>query len=133
MKVFKKRSQRRPDWQEAPDIEKRLRLIVDRLEIDWLIVDNIHCFRSTYTTTRAYARAWGLSRIRQQALHEEPHYIIEVISEKFDKLPLKKQDEVLLHEIAHIPHTFSGALLPHTHGKGMFHDKLKRLIYAYNR
>ena len=33
---------------------------------------------------------------------EKPAYIIEVISEKFNKLPKRKQDDVLLHELAHI-------------------------------
>ena len=44
-----------------------------------------------------------------------PTYIIEVNAKKFDKLSERDQLKTLVHELMHIPKTFSGALLSH-HG-----------------
>lgn len=123
------------DWQPAPDIDKRIKHLVDSIdEINWVNIDNVACFRSTNSKARAYARIWGLPKIWQLSLNIEPHYTIEVLAEKFDNLPQHKKDEVLLHELAHIPKNFSGALLPHRRrGKGNFHDKLKGMIGAYRK
>lgn len=120
---------RRVEWIKAPDIEKRVKKLVIDLHIDWIERTNIHSFRSFNSKTRASARIWGLSRIWQQALKEKPSYIVEVISEKFDNLSQKKQDTVLLHELAHIPKTFSGSLVPHfKRGKRKFSNRVKDLI-----
>ena len=46
-----------------------------------------------------------------------------------DKLDLRKHNEVLLHELSHIPRNFSGALTPHTRrGHNNFKEKLKQMI-----
>ena len=74
------------------------------------------------------ARVWGLGRIWQQALDLSPAYIIEVISEKFDRLAEKEQDVILIHELLHIPKTFSGALVPHRR-RGGVNDRIVREIY----
>lgn len=66
------------------------------------------------------------------ALKEEAAYIIETISEKFDRLPDFEKDKVLLHELTHIPRNFSGALMPHVRrGKHSFNDKVRRVIALY--
>lgn len=74
--------------------------------------NRIFCIESTGSKSRAYARIWGLSRIWQDALKVQPTYVIEV-THRFGKLDATKQDKVLLHELAHIPKNFSGALLGH--------------------
>ena len=122
------------EWQEAPDIKKRVGTIVSIIDVDWIKKERIFYFRSKNSKTRAYARIWGLSRIFQMALDIEPAYVLEVISEKFDKLRKRDQDEVLLHELAHIPKTFSGSLLPHIKkGKFRFEDKVHELIKMHNK
>lgn len=124
----------RIDWEEAPDIKKRVNHIVTTAEFSWIIPTGIHCFRSRGSTSNAVARIWGLSRLWQIALKEEPAYALEVISERFDKLRAKQQDRVLVHELAHVPKNFSGALLPHRRkGKGNFHDRLETMVAAYER
>ncbi len=120
------------EWAEAPDIKARVLLLIEKLELDYLLGERIFFYRSEGSKSRAYARTWGLPKIWQHALGTEPGYIIEVISHYFDNLPLEHQDRVLLHEIGHIPRNFSGALVPHTrHGKGSFHKKLEELINNY--
>lgn len=120
------------EWNPAPDIISRIVHLVTQVDIDWVDLDNVHCVRSENANTRAYARIWGLGRIWQQALNLKPAYVLEVISEKFDRLDQEEQDKILLHELAHIPRNFSGSLMPHTrHGAGSFHDKLHKMIAAY--
>jgi len=69
--------------------------------------------RSYGSKSKALARIWSLPRIWQKALGIKAHYVIEVISHRFDKLNKEEQDKTLIHEILHIPKTFSGALKPH--------------------
>jgi len=121
-------------WEKAPDIEERIHFLVNELELEWIDTKRVHCFRSNNSKARAYARIWGFGQIWQMALDTKPRYCLEVLGEQFDHLPTKKQDTILLHELAHVPKTFSGALTPHTRrGKGSFHDKLERFITAYKR
>ncbi len=120
------------EWVEAPDVASRLAVLVPTLKIDWVNIENIYCFRSINTTSRAVARIWGMSKIWQLALHTPPGYCLEVVAERYDKMEPREQDKVLLHELSHIPKNFSGALLAHTRGKGGFHDKLHELEARYD-
>jgi len=121
------------DWTDAPDIKSRVDELVGKLDLDWLKPEDIYCVRSEFSKARAYARIWGMGRIWQQVLGIRAAYCLEVLSEKFDHLPQHKKDEILMHELAHIPKNFSGALLAHTHSKGGFHDKLQKMKAAYKR
>ncbi|OGM01911.1 hypothetical protein A2115_00490 [Candidatus Woesebacteria bacterium GWA1_41_8] len=121
-------------WDKAPDVKKRLQKLANLLELDWIQTSRIFFVRSSGTSTRAIARIWGLAKVWQLALKEKPAYIIEVVSEKFDRLGESQKDRVLLHEITHIPKNFSGALLPHVRrGKRSFHGKLESLVAQYFR
>ena len=127
-----RKSSKSVDWEKAPDIAKRsLKLITD-LKMDWILYDRLFFYRSNYSKARAYARTWGLPALWQRSLNVEPGYIIEVLAEHFDKLDQRNQDKVILHELTHIPHNFSGALVPHTHRKkGSFRNKLDELVTRY--
>jgi predicted metallopeptidase len=119
-------------WELDSEIERRSLELIKTLELEWLSYGRIFFYRSINSKARAYARTWGLPKLWQRTLGVEPAYIVEVISEHFDKLSEREQDKVLLHELTHIPHNFSGALVPHTrHKKGSFHDKLDILIERY--
>lgn len=127
-----KKKGKKIEWTAAPDVKKRVNYLLRAIRIDWVNPYNVICFRSNNANTRAYARIWGLGKIWQLALKLEPHYVIEVISEKFDGLSTVEQDKILLHEITHIPKNFSGSLVPHIRrGKRNFHDQVDRLIAQY--
>ncbi len=128
------KSQKRVDWNNAPDIKKRVDKIVKTLSLHWIKPSRIYCYRSNNSKARAYARIWGMSKIWQLALEEEPAYVIEVLSEKFDSLSDDKQDNILIHEIAHIPKNFSGSLLPHVkkRGKRNFDDRVRQLVRQHD-
>ncbi|MCH7730314.1 metallopeptidase [Patescibacteria group bacterium] len=122
------------EWRRAEDVDRRLKKLINNLSLEWAKQGKIHSFRSKHSKTKAYARIWGLTRIWQKALGEKPTYIVEIISERFDKLDADKQDKILLHELAHIPKNFSGSLLPHIRkGKRKFDSKVDILVAQYNK
>lgn len=88
-------------------------MLIVELDLQHIKSERIFCVRSNESKARAYARIWGLSRIFQIAAGYQPTYVIEVLSEHFDDLSDEKKMRVLIHELLHIPKTFSGALLPH--------------------
>ena len=123
------------EWSKAPDIKKKVLHLIKVLDMDWLVQSKLFFLRSKNSSSRAYARIWGLSKVWQMTLEQKPSYIIEVIGEKFDKLSEKEKDKVLLHELAHIPKNFSGSLLPHIRrrGKRNFNDRVNKFFNQYLR
>ncbi len=101
------------NWFAAPDVQKKIAAILKALDLPHILAKQLIIYRSRGSTGRAIARIWSLPRVWQQALNISPHYIIEVISERFDKLSASDQDRTLIHELMHIPKTFSGALVSH--------------------
>ncbi|MEM3555584.1 MAG: putative metallopeptidase [Candidatus Micrarchaeia archaeon] len=99
----------------APDIQERVNKIIQTLNLEHINSLRIICMRSKGSEAKAYARIWNLPKIWQKALDIRTYYIIEVLSEHFDSLPEEEKDKVLIHELIHIPKTFSGALLPHAY------------------
>src|SRR3989339_2057772 len=97
----------------APEIKKQIRDLVKQLKLTHINIKNIHCIRSFDAKPRAYARIWGMSRLFKEVAGLEPNYIIEVIAQRFDKLSEREKIKTLIHELMHIPKTFSGALLSH--------------------
>src|SRR3989339_1941774 len=102
----------------APEIKTKIALLVEKLNFAHLKVEQIHCIRSFDAKTRAIARIWGMSKLFSEVAGIKPQYIIEVNAKKFDKLDRREQVKTLIHELMHIPKTFSGALLSH---RGRYH------------
>ena len=101
------------DVELAPDVEKKVQEIVGVLSYGHINEFRIICMRSKNATASAYARIWNLPDIWQKALNVGAFYIIEVLVQHYDKLPEEEKEKVLIHELLHIPKTFSGALRPH--------------------
>lgn len=102
----------------APEIQRTVVQLIKRLDMKYIDPLRIHCIRSLDAKTRAYARIWGMSRLFKEVAGLKPNYIIEVNARKFDKLPEREKIKTLIHELMHIPKTFSGALLSH---RGKYH------------
>ncbi len=109
----------------APDILEWVRQLVIDLNFDHIKPDQVHVVTSTGSQARAYARIWGLSRIFQEIAGFPSTYVIEVLTQHFDKLSYEEQTKVLIHELMHIPKTFSGALLSHN---GRYHSICERTV-----
>ena len=102
----------------APEIKKQVNLLIKKLGFDHIKPERIYCIRSFDAKTRAIARIWGMAKLFSEVVGIPPHYIIEVNSKRFDKLSPRDKMKTLVHELMHIPKTFSGALLSH---RGPYH------------
>jgi len=116
-------------FEKAPDIQEIAEKLLDILSFDYINEGRIICMRSYGSQANAYARIWNFPTIWQIALDVEPFYVIEVLSEHFDKLPEEEKEKVILHELLHIPKTFSGALRNHKYRGGRVDDKTVNKIY----
>lgn len=101
------------EWAEAQDVENKIREILKVLDLPHIKDQNIHCYRTQGSKSRAYARIWSMPKIFQRALKLEPHYVIEVLARYYDRLDDDEKSKVIIHELLHIPQNFSGALVPH--------------------
>ena len=100
-------------YEPAPEIKKQIKVLIKELHFDHVKPQFIHCIRSFDAKTRAYARIWGMAPLFKEVAGIDPNYIIEVNAKRFDKLSDREKMKTLIHELMHIPKTFSGALLPH--------------------
>ena len=103
----------------APEIKRQIKVLVKELNFTHIKVNQIHCIRSFDVKTRAIARIWGMAKLFHEVVGIEPNYIIEVNAKRFDKMSDRDKIKTLIHELMHIPKTFSGALLNH---RGRYHE-----------
>jgi len=110
-------------YEKAPDVDQILNHVMERFHdrLEHINQFRVICLRSHGSSANAYARIWAMPKAWQVALDISTFYVLEVISEKFDKLPETEKEKTILHELLHIPKTFSGALLPHVYGKDRKH------------
>jgi len=98
----------------AEDIDLRVKEIIRKLKMSHIDETRVICLRSKGSgSRRVIARCHGLPRIMQVAFTQKPHYIIEILSERFDRLSREDQTKVLIHEVLHIPHSFGGGFRAH--------------------
>ncbi len=116
------------DVEMAPDVERKVSEIVDVLSYGHVNEFRIICMRSRNATARAYARIWNLPDIWQKALSVGAFYIIEVLTQHYDSLNEEEKEKVIIHELLHIPKTFSGALRPHR-GKVKINSKTVGMLH----
>lgn len=113
----------------AWDIKARIKNLIEKLNLKHIDTDRIVCIRSYGSKSRANARIWGLPKIWQKALGTKAHYVIEVIHEKFDKMDYERQTKTLIHELLHVPKTFSGGLRPHYYFNQRIDSKRVEKLY----
>lgn len=112
---------------EAPEIKQQVTEITEVLDFFHVVPQFLSCYRSRGSKAdRTIARIHGLGKIWQDALSIPPYYVIEVISERYDRLSKEEQEKVLIHELLHIPHGFAGGFRPH---KGYIDRKTVESLY----
>ena len=117
------------DVELAQDIQERTNKIIQVLDLGYINSLRIICMRSKGSKANAYARIWNLPQIWQKALDIKTYYVIEVLSENFDNLSEEQKTKVLIHELIHIPKTFSGALRPHAYFEYRIDEKTVNEFY----
>ncbi len=110
------------DYSEAPDVKKLADEIIDCLGFYHVVPQFVFCFRSKGSSSkRTIARIHGLGKIWQHALNLPSSYVIEVISERYDRLCGVDKEKTIIHELLHIPKGFAGGFRPH---KGYIDSKI---------
>ncbi|MCD6084972.1 MAG: hypothetical protein J7J20_05465 [Desulfurococcales archaeon] len=104
--------------------EKAVRLLIKLLGLNYINPEKVRVVRSN-SKSMAYARLWGLSKVLQVGLDIKPFYVIELIDRNFSKLDCSEKVRIVVHELMHIPKTFSGHVRPHNE---VFKKELRRYL-----
>lgn len=98
---------------DAPDLKERMVEIVKLLDMDHVDLDRVECLRSYGSSSRrTIARCHALGKMMQKAMKTKAFYAIEFL-ERFEKMPRREQDKVIIHELMHIPKSFGGGFRHH--------------------
>ncbi|PIU63660.1 metallopeptidase [archaeon CG_4_10_14_0_2_um_filter_Archaea_38_6] len=88
--------------------------IISKLGWGYINSEQVRCvFSKKSQSRRVIARIWSTPRIFSFAYGTKPLYAIELLKNRYEKLDERDKIKVLIHELLHIPKTFSGALKPH--------------------
>jgi predicted metallopeptidase len=102
------------EYLPAPEIDEVLARIIRSLEMDHIQLGRVRAIRSRGTKSRRIlARCHGLPKAIQTGLSLPPHYVIELVSENYDRLTEAEQTKTLIHELLHIPRIFGGGFRNH--------------------
>jgi len=113
----------------AFDLELKTKEIIRTLRMSHVREDRIACFKSSGTSSRGViARCHGLSKIQQLGLKTEPFYVIEFITEVFDRMSEEEKTKTIIHELMHIPNNFGGGFRHHNFVNRKSVDKMYKLF-----
>ncbi|MEL9940716.1 MAG: putative metallopeptidase [Ignisphaera sp.] len=96
-------------------LEILLRDVVNTLKdyFSHIDVDSVRIVVCRGCRSKAIARIYMLPSVWRFVLGLKPMYVIEVIERNFYPLSLEEKIKVFIHELLHIPKSFSGGLRPH--------------------
>jgi predicted metallopeptidase len=101
-------------YELAPDIERQLGQIARRLNMKHIDLKRVKGVRSYGSTGQGIiARCHALPKVMQLALGQEAHYVIEILTEGYERLSEEEKIKILIHELMHIPETFGGGFRMH--------------------
>jgi len=79
-------------------------------------IKRVKCYRSYGTSSRrTVARCHTIGKLIQKAIGTEAFYVLEFLSERFDKLPEEEKIKIIIHELMHIPQSFGGGFRHHNY------------------
>ncbi len=100
-------------YEVAEDLQKKAEEI-SRILFPHIDLLRIKCFRSFGTCSRGtIARCHSLEKLLQHALGIKAFYVLEFLSERFDKLSEDEKIKIIIHELMHIPNGFGGGFKQH--------------------
>jgi predicted metallopeptidase len=96
-----------------PELQKKAEEI-SRFLFPNIKIENVKCYRSYGTSSkRIIARCHALGKLMQKAMSRQAFYVLEFLSERFDKLDEEEKTKVVIHELMHIPKCFGGGFKHH--------------------
>ena len=101
-------------FEKAEDVRLLAEKINERFQLK-LNLSKVEFIRSHGSKSKAIARTLMLPSQWRFVLSPSIIYIVEVLSEKFDKLSCEEKAYVILHELTHIPASMKGGLRNHSH------------------
>ena len=127
-----KRKSEKIRYEIAPDIKARFADIIQTLALGHVDLERVVCLRSRDSSARrVVARCHGMSKVLQVALNVRPVYVLEFLSERFDRLDEAGREEVIIHELLHIPKNFGGGFRHHdvvtNKNVKLIHERYRRL------
>lgn len=88
--------------------------IIAKLNLGHIRTEKLVFLRSHGSKSRrTIARIHGLPKIMQVAMSIKALYVIEIISENFDRLEHDEKIKTIIHELMHIPKCFGGGFRNH--------------------
>ncbi len=120
-------------YEHDPVLKQELVRIANSLEMHHIDLDRVGCIRSYGSKARrVLARCHSLPKVIQTAMLSKPFYVVEIISEQFDKLDEEEKTKTLIHELLHIPKCFGGGFKHHNYVNRRLVEKLyKKLNNTY--
>jgi len=118
-------------YEYAPDILEVVRDLRDTMGMFHIKLDSIAVMRSRGSSGRGtVARCHALGKIMQMALGRsgQGFYVLEFISEKFDRLSEEEKIKTIIHEMLHIPKSFGGGFKHHDF---VNHHNIDKFFRAY--
>ena len=116
-------------YYEAIDIKETAEELIEKLGWNHILLEHISFIRSIGSSSRlTIARCHALGKAMQMGMgRKKGFYLVEVISEKFDKLPRDEQIKTIIHELMHIPKSFGGGFVHHN----KVHDESVGKVYEH--
>ena len=100
-------------YEFASDIQ-RLAEEISKMLFPYVDLSRVRCYRSYGTSSRGtIARCHALNKIMQKAIGIKAVYVLEFLSERFDKLDDEEKVKIVIHELMHIPKSFGGGFKHH--------------------
>jgi len=119
-------------YEPAPELNSLAFDIVGRLGMYHIDTKRVAFVRSRGSKARrTIARIHGTPKVLQVATGSKAFYVIEVISEKFDRLSKDEQTKTIIHELMHIPANFGGGF--RGHANYVNRDAVERAFKDYSR
>jgi len=112
-------------YERALDLQEQVKELVFYL-FPYVKLDSVVCLRSYGSRSRGtIARCHALGKAMQMGLDRKGFYLIEVISERFDRMTDIDRIKTLIHELMHIPKTFGGGFKFHN----VVHERNVDIMY----
>lgn len=100
-------------YEFAPDLQQTAEEI-SMMMFPHVKTGRIRCFRSYGTSSKnTIARCHALGKLMQKAMGIDAVYVLEFLSERFEKLDEEEKTKTIIHELMHIPKSFGGGFRHH--------------------